>query len=183
MTFSTDVEKFKQMLHRLQPQFSDETIFNIVHETLRGSVQHHVESLLLPNTTRFVPRKVADILQKHERSAVVTSVKLPQTPRQFPGAKIIVRNEDAMVIKQILDFRPGIIVLNNCFYCQSDPLLSIVLEMAKSHGISLLILMQIGSVNQSLLHCSKRVWVPNKQQLPRSIKEVTEWKVSEYGDV
>ena len=183
MTSNLDVERFQQLLHRLKTHFSDDTIYNIVDETLRGLVQRHLDSLLLPNTTRFVPRKVADILSKYDRTAVVTSVKLPQTPRQFPGAHIIVRNEDATVIKQILDFRPDFIVLNNCFYCQSDPLLPIILEMAKSHGISLLILMQIGSVNHSLLQCSKCVWVPNKMQLPRSIKEVTEWKVLEYGDV
>lgn len=176
----TDVEAFQQMIYRLQPRFSDEIIRNIVDQTLRDLVKRHVDTLLLQNTTTFVPRKVADILQNYDRTAVVTCVELPQTSRQFPGAHIVVRGEDATVIKRILDLQLSFIVLNNCFYCDSDPLLPILLDMARNHNISLLILMQIGSVNRSLLQSSSCVWVPSKIRLPHSIKEFTEWKVQEY---
>ena len=176
----TDLQKFQDMICRLRPKFSDDTIRNIVDQTLRGSVKRHIDTLLLQNTTTFVPQKVADLLRNHERTAVVTSVELPQTLRQFPGADIIVRGDDAMMIKQILDFKPSYVVLNNCFFCRSDPLLPLVLETATNHSISLLIIMQIGSVNRSLLEQSSCVWLPSHTRLPHSIKEITEWKIQEY---
>lgn len=66
---------------------------------------------------------------------------------------MVLRKNDVNVIEKLLETKPSLIVLNNCFYDDNDPLWPMVLEIAKKYHIKLLVHTPSGDSN-GVLHCS-----------------------------
>lgn len=139
-----------------------------------------VESILLPDSTTFIPKLVASTLRNFETPIVVTSQLTPSTAERFPGAEMVLRKNDVDVIEKLLLAKPPLIVLNNCLYDDNDPLWPFILEVAKKYHIKLLVLMQMGCPYSTVLRSATVVWVPEKTKLRESVQSFIEWKLQRY---
>lgn len=140
-----------------------------------------VESVLLPDSTTFIPKIVATTLKNFQTSIVVSSQLIPSTAERFLGAEMVLRKNDVDVIEHLLQTKPSLIVLNNCFYDDNDPLWPIMLGIAKKYNIKLLVLMQMGCPFSTVLRSATVVWVPESAKLLQSVQSFTELKLQRYA--
>lgn len=140
-----------------------------------------VESVLLPDSTTFIPKIVATTLKNFQTSIVVSSQLIPSTAERFLGAEMVLRKNDVDVIEHLLQTKPSLIVLNNCFYDDNDPLWPTMLGIAKKYNIKLLVLMQMGCPFSTVLRSATVVWVPESAKLLQSVQSFTELKLQRYA--
>ena len=140
-----------------------------------------IESVLLPDSTTFIPKIVASTLLNFQLPIVVTSQLIPGTAERFPGAEMVLRKNDVDVVEKLLETKPPLIVLNNCFYDDNDPLWPTILEIAKKYHIKLLVLMQMGCPFSTMVRSSTVVWAPENIKLMQSVQSFIESKLQRYA--